>query len=67
MLCRCDQNAENLSSIDLTTAREKSHIHSFFQRCLHRLKEPDRKLPQVIIFLHFIGLFTNLLVILTLP
>ncbi|GBP54351.1 Helicase SKI2W [Eumeta japonica] len=45
---RCDQNAENLLSLDLTTAREKSYIHHFFQKCLQRLKEPDRKLPQVI-------------------
>ncbi|XP_039757773.1 helicase SKI2W [Pararge aegeria] len=45
---RCDQNAENLMSVDLTTAREKSHIRSFFSKCLQRLKEPDRRLPQVI-------------------
>ncbi|XP_063831458.1 superkiller complex protein 2 [Ostrinia nubilalis] len=45
---RCDQNAENLMSVDLTTGKEKSHIKSFFQRCLQRLKEPDRRLPQVI-------------------
>ncbi|XP_045502663.1 helicase SKI2W [Colias croceus] len=45
---RCDHNAENLMSVDLTTAKEKGHIRSFFQRCLQRLKEPDRKLPQVI-------------------
>ncbi|CAG9134048.1 unnamed protein product [Plutella xylostella] len=45
---RCDQNAENLMSTDLTTAREKSHIHTFFQKCLQRLKPPDRQLPQVV-------------------
>ncbi|XP_050354074.1 helicase SKI2W [Nymphalis io] len=45
---RCDQNAENLLSVDLTTAKEKGYIRSFFARCLQRLKEPDRKLPQVI-------------------
>ncbi|XP_037294203.1 helicase SKI2W-like [Manduca sexta] len=45
---RCDQNAQNLVSVDLTTAKEKGHIRSFFQRCLQRLKEPDRRLPQVI-------------------
>ncbi|KAM3962423.1 superkiller complex helicase subunit twister [Aphomia sociella] len=44
---RCDQNAENLMSVDLTTAKEKGHIRSFFMRCLQRLKEPDRALPQV--------------------
>ncbi|XP_061721335.1 superkiller complex protein 2 [Cydia pomonella] len=45
---RCDQNAENLMSVDLTTAHEKGHIRNFFQRCLQRLKEPDRRLPQVL-------------------
>ncbi|XP_072929955.1 superkiller complex protein 2 [Epargyreus clarus] len=45
---RCDQNAENLMSVDLTTGKEKSHIRSFFNRCLQRLKEPDRRLPQII-------------------
>ncbi|XP_073950506.1 superkiller complex helicase subunit twister [Choristoneura fumiferana] len=45
---RCDQNADNLMSVDLTTAHEKGHIRNFFQRCLQRLKEPDRKLPQVL-------------------
>ncbi|KAJ8723977.1 hypothetical protein PYW07_007957 [Mythimna separata] len=45
---RCDQNAESLMSVDLTTAKEKGHIRSFFQKCLQRLKEPDRRLPQVI-------------------
>ncbi|VVD00855.1 unnamed protein product [Leptidea sinapis] len=43
----CDHNAENLMSVDLTTAKEKGHIRSFFTRCLQRLKEPDRRLPQV--------------------
>ncbi|XP_013171008.1 PREDICTED: helicase SKI2W [Papilio xuthus] len=45
---RCDQNAENLMSVDLTTAKEKGHIRNFFQKCLQRLKKPDRVLPQVI-------------------
>ncbi|XP_063367548.1 superkiller complex protein 2 [Cydia amplana] len=45
---RCDQNADNLLSVDLTTAHEKGHIRNFFQRCLQRLKEPDRRLPQVL-------------------
>ncbi|XP_041969235.1 helicase SKI2W [Aricia agestis] len=45
---RCDQNAENLMSVDLTDAKEKGHIRSFFARCLQRLKEPDRRLPQVV-------------------
>ncbi|XP_055527650.1 SKI2 subunit of superkiller complex protein isoform X2 [Wyeomyia smithii] len=45
---RCDNNANALMSCDLTTAREKYFITSFFQSCLQRLKGPDRVLPQVI-------------------
>lgn len=45
---RCDNNANALMSCDLTTAREKYFITSFFQSCLLRLKAPDRILPQVI-------------------
>ncbi|ETN66955.1 antiviral helicase SKI2 [Anopheles darlingi] len=44
---RCDSNADALLSCDLTTAREKYAINSFFQQCLHRLIPPDRALPQV--------------------
>ncbi|XP_035772881.1 helicase SKI2W-like [Anopheles albimanus] len=44
---RCDSNADALLSCDLTTAREKYAINSFFQLCLHRLIPPDRALPQV--------------------
>lgn len=45
---RCDNNANALMSCDLTTAREKYFITSFFQLCLQKLKPPDRILPQVI-------------------
>lgn len=44
---RCDSNAEALKSCDLTNAREKFKIHSFFQLCLQKLKSEDRELPQV--------------------
>uniref|UniRef100_A0A182JXH9 RING-type domain-containing protein n=1 Tax=Anopheles christyi TaxID=43041 RepID=A0A182JXH9_9DIPT len=44
---RCDNNAEALVSCDLTTAREKYAITSFFQQCLQRLVPADRVLPQV--------------------
>lgn len=44
---RCDSNAEALKSCDLTTAREKFKINSFFQLCLQKLKPEDRDLPQV--------------------
>ena len=44
---RCDENADQLSSLDLTTSTEKSSIHVFTQKCVSRLKGSDRKLPQV--------------------
>jgi len=44
---RCDQNANNLTSLDLTTNMEKGDIHHFINKCISRLKGPDRKLPQV--------------------
>ena len=44
---RCDDNAESLRSLDLTSAQEKSEIHVFFNKCLQKLKGKDRELPQV--------------------
>lgn len=44
---RCDGNANLLSNLDLTTTKEKSEIHMFFNRVLARLDEFDRKLPQI--------------------
>ncbi|KFB48497.1 AGAP003182-PA-like protein [Anopheles sinensis] len=49
---RCDNNAEALSSCDLTTAREKYAITNFFQQCLQRLIPADRVLPQVLQIQH---------------
>lgn len=45
---RCDDNAQLLQSVDLTTAKEKSEIHKFFTRCIERLKGSDKFLPQVL-------------------
>ncbi|GJQ84402.1 tst [Trypoxylus dichotomus] len=45
---KCDSNARNLGSLDLTTSKEKSKIHSFFEDCVKSLKEPDRKIPQIL-------------------
>ncbi len=45
---RCDQNANLLTSMDLTTSVEKGDIHHFIQKCMLRLKGTDRKLPQVL-------------------
>ena len=47
---RCDQTANTLSSLDLTTSLEKSDIHHFINKCIARLKGSDRKLPQVLNF-----------------
>ncbi|KAF8374705.1 hypothetical protein PRIPAC_81134 [Pristionchus pacificus] len=45
---RCDENAQLLRSIDLTTSSEKSHVTSFFGQCIGRLKGTDKELPQVL-------------------
>ncbi|KJH50028.1 hypothetical protein DICVIV_03829 [Dictyocaulus viviparus] len=44
---RCDENAQSLTSVDLTTEMEKSKIRSFFKQCISRLKGSDKHLPQV--------------------
>ncbi|KAF5833366.1 P-loop containing nucleoside triphosphate hydrolase protein [Dunaliella salina] len=45
---RCDSSAHSLGSMDLTTSEEKHTIHVFLEKCLSRLKEADRKLPQIL-------------------
>ncbi|XP_027206672.2 superkiller complex protein 2 [Penaeus vannamei] len=45
---RCDGNASQLLSQDLTTNAEKGEIHSFIKRCTERLQGADRELPQVV-------------------
>ncbi len=45
--CRCDSCADALSSLDLSSGSEKAAVHGFVDRCLARLKEGDRALPQV--------------------
>jgi len=45
---RCDAAAEALGGLDLTTAAEKHAAHAFFERCLSRLSDGDRRLPQVL-------------------
>ncbi|TCD65475.1 hypothetical protein EIP91_002593 [Steccherinum ochraceum] len=44
---RCEENAGTLTNADLCTSVEKSEIHVAIERALARLKEPDRKLPQI--------------------
>jgi antiviral helicase SKI2 len=43
----CDSAADALGGLDLTTSAEKHASHVFVERCLSRLAEGDRKLPQV--------------------
>lgn len=45
---KCDQNAYNLTSVDLTIEREKHRIYKFFDECIKTLKEPDRNIPQIV-------------------
>ncbi|KAF5305755.1 hypothetical protein FQR65_LT07651 [Abscondita terminalis] len=45
---KCDENARNLKSVDLTTAKEKHHINAFFNKCISNLKPPDRNIPQIL-------------------
>lgn len=44
---RCDNNADSLTTLDLTTSAEKHFIHSFFMASVSRLKGTDKELPQV--------------------
>ena len=44
---KIDDNANNLSSLDLTTQSEKSEVHLFFNKSIGKLKGSDRELPQV--------------------
>lgn len=45
---RCNDNADALTSLDLTTSQEKHTIDVFFRKHLSTLKGSDQKLPQVI-------------------
>jgi antiviral helicase SKI2 len=46
---KCEECAfKGLSSVDITTAREKSLIHIFFSNAVKRLTGSDRILPQII-------------------
>ena len=45
---RCNDNADSLAALDLTTSNEKSEIHVFFRKSISLLKGRDRELPQVI-------------------
>ena len=45
---RIDQTADNLNSLDLTSASEKAETHIFVEQSVSRLKGGDRRLPQII-------------------
>ncbi|PCH34097.1 antiviral helicase [Wolfiporia cocos MD-104 SS10] len=44
---RCEENAGTLTNLYLCTAVEKSEIHVTIEKALSRLKDTDRKLPQI--------------------
>ncbi|KAL1501935.1 hypothetical protein ABEB36_007162 [Hypothenemus hampei] len=52
---KCDNHASTLSSVDLTTEREKSHIENFFDKCVRTLKGPDRNIPQILTMRHILS------------
>jgi superfamily II RNA helicase len=59
---KCDDNADQLSNLNLTTPLEKSKTQVLMQKYLARLKGGDKTLPQVIITSYcccskFVGLF----------
>jgi len=45
---KCDTNADMIKTMDLLTTTERSHIITFFNRSISKLKGTDRSLPQVI-------------------
>ena len=67
---RCDDNADSLTSLDLTSSDEKHKISVFFKKSISLLKGTDRQLPQVskergislcFVFLYLLLLFLLLL------
>lgn len=44
---KCDSNADMVRNSDLVTMTEQSHITTFFNRSMSKLKGNDRDLPQV--------------------
>ena len=49
---RCNDNADSLFSLNLTTSTEKSEIHVFFTKSISRLKGSDQKLPQASVYVY---------------
>ena len=44
---KCDSNADMVKNSDLVTMTEQSHIITFFNKSVSKLKGTDRDLPQV--------------------
>ncbi|EKM61427.1 uncharacterized protein PHACADRAFT_156677 [Phanerochaete carnosa HHB-10118-sp] len=44
---RCEENAGTLTNLDLSTSVEKSEVHVMIEKALSRLKDADRRLPQI--------------------
>ena len=44
---KCDANADMVRNINMVTMSEQSHIVTFFNKSMAKLKGTDRELPQV--------------------
>ena len=44
---KCEEYAASMPNTDLSSSREKSEIHIVIEKSLGRLKEADRRLPQI--------------------
>ncbi|KAJ0407079.1 hypothetical protein P43SY_005352 [Pythium insidiosum] len=44
----CEESAQKLSKLDLSTPSERSEIHVFLESSIQRLQGSDRELPQVV-------------------
>lgn len=47
---KCDANADMVRNISMVTMSEQSHIVTFFNKSMAKLKGTDRELPQVSLF-----------------
>ena len=52
---RCNEYADALTTLDLTTTNEKSEFRVFFQKSISLLKGSDQQLPQVGMYICLVG------------
>ena len=52
---KCDSNADMVKNSDLVTMTDQSHIITFFNKSVSKLKGSDRELPQVLAFEFFVS------------